>query len=87
VTDRLSPSVDSSALASGRALTVRSVARGLGVPSAFVMQLIGRGDLTAVAIGGRLVVPIGALRAFGSGHLGRRTIWRDGPDRKGDRDA
>jgi len=62
------------------------VARGLGVPSAFVIQLIGRGDLTAVARNGRLVVPVGALRALGGGHLGRRTNWRDG-DRKGGRDA
>lgn len=87
MTERLAPPADPRVLRRGRALTVTSVARGLGVPSAFVLQLIGRGELTAVTSAGRLVVPIGALRALGGGHLARRTRFRARLDRKGLRNA
>jgi len=44
------------------AVTVPEAARLLGVSAALAYELIARGDLAAVRLGRRLVVPVSSLR-------------------------
>lgn len=46
------------------AVTVPEAARLLGVSAALVYEMIARGELKALRLGRRLVVPIASLRAL-----------------------
>lgn len=71
MTDRLAPPLDASSLRGLHLLTVRGVARRLRVPPPLVYELVLRGDISSVRVGGRLVVPSGALRGFVSDPVAR----------------
>ena len=58
------PAVDSGAVAGVAMLSVREVARTLGISRSFAYELVARREIAAVRIGRRLVVPAAALRAF-----------------------